>query len=195
MNKQMLMTAIVVDNNDPEKLGRILITLPALPEGPQLWARVLTPYAGEKRGCGMIPEIDDEVLVAFTQGELSSAYVLGSLWGKQSPPPEELGGDTNNIKMIRTARGNTLILDDTEGGEKITLIDKEENSILISTEEKLIKIQSKGNVEIYADSNITIKAGRKFSLKADTIEIKADSSLSLEGGSSADLKGGTVNIN
>ena len=194
MNNHNLMSALVVDVNDPDGLGRVLITLPALPEGPELWARVVTPLGGEDRGLCLLPEIGDEVLVAFTTGDLTGAYLLGGLWGKQKLPPEGLGGEENNLKILRTRSGHTLTFDDTDGEEKITLIDKNENTIEILTKDDQITIKAKSKIEVKTDGDL-ILSGKTIKLEADTIEGKADSSLSLDGGGTAELKAGTVNIN
>ena len=194
MNNQSLMIAIVTDVNDPDNLGRIQINLPSLPDGPTLWARVVTPLAGEDRGLCLLPEIGDEVLVAFNQAELSSAYVLGGLWGKQKPPPEGLGGDKNNLKIFRTRSGNTLSFDDSDGEEKIVLTDKNENSLVITTSEDSITISAKSLIEIKTDGDLKL-SGNTIALQSNTAEIKTDSSLTLDGGGTAELKAGTVNIN
>ena len=194
MNAQNMMIAIVIDNNDPEKQGRVLLTIPALPGGPQLWARVVAPYAGSDRGLCMLPEIDDEVLVFFTQGDLSGAYVLGSLWGAKKAPPEGSGEKGNDVKEIKTRSGHMLKFEDGDDNERITLTDKNGNAIVITTGEDCITITSKSDVKINADKNISLKANN-ISLKAKEIKIEADSSLTLDGGSTADLKAGTVNIN
>ena len=194
MNNQQLMIALVNDVNDPDNLGRVLITLPSLPDGPELWARTVSPLAGSDRGLCLLPEIGDEVLVAFTQGELSSAYVLGGLWGKQKPPPEGLGGEQNDLKLFRTRSGHTLTFIDKDGEEKIILTDKNENTFEIAADEDRITLKAKSKIIITTDGEITLE-GKTLNLKADTIELKADSSLTLDGGGTADLKAGTVNIN
>ena len=195
MIKQNLLTALVIDNNDPEKLGRVLVSLPALPEGPELWARMVTPLAGENRGICFLPEIGDEVLVAFSQGELASAYILGGLWGKEKQPPEDLDYDGNNLKMIRTRAGHTLIFDDTDDKGRITLIDNKENSLVIDPSDGRITLNAKSTIELITDGDIYL-SGKKIILEADnTIEIKSGSSLTLDGGNEAYLKGGTVKIN
>jgi len=194
MNNLSLMTAIVADVNDPDNLGRVLITLPSLPQGPELWARVVSPLAGEDRGLCLLPEIEDEVLVAFTQGDLSSAYVLGGLWGKQKPPPEGLGGDENDLKIFRTRSGHTLTFNDHDGEESITLTDKNENTFEIATSEDSITLKAKSKIVIETDGDIEIN-GKTIVMQANEIELKADSSMTLDGGGTADLKAGTVNIN
>jgi uncharacterized protein involved in type VI secretion and phage assembly len=195
MNNQLLMTALVTDTADPDNLGRVQIILPALPEGPTLWARVVSPLAGPDRGQCLLPEVDDEVLVAFSQGELSSAYVLGGLWGKQKLPPEGLGGEENNLKILRTRSGHTLTFDDTEDSERIELTDKNGNSLVIDTSEDGIILTANSTIEIKTDGDIQLTAGQSITIQANEIEIKADSSLVLDGGGQADLKAGTVNIN
>ncbi|NLT57994.1 MAG: hypothetical protein GXX99_03430 [Clostridiales bacterium] len=194
MNHQSLMIALVTDTNDPDRLGRVLVTLPALPDGPTLWARVVAPLAGGDRGQCLLPEVGDEVLVAFTQSELSSAYVLGGLWGKQKPPPEGLGGAQNDLKLFRTRSGHSLRFEDREGEERITLTDKNGNSLVISTAEDGLTLTAKSTLALKTDGELTL-SGKTIRLQADTVELKADSSLTLDGGGTADLKAGTVNIN
>ena len=64
-----LVEAIVLDNKDPDQMGRVKLKFPSLPEAPEsFWARLVMPMAGKNRGWMTIPEIDDEVLVAFVQG-------------------------------------------------------------------------------------------------------------------------------
>jgi len=193
VNNQNLMTALVIDTNDPEKQGRVRLSLPALPDGPELWARVVSPLAGSDRGHCFLPEIDDEVLVAFAQGDLSTAYVLGGLWSKEKLPPEGIGA-ANDIKMIKTSAGHTVMLNDTKDEESITIIDKNENSIVIATSDNCITLTSQSKLTIQADKDVTIK-GNKIKLEADSVEIKSKSSLVLDGGNSAELKASAVNIN
>ena len=194
MNMQGILNAIVINNEDPEKLGRVRVTIPALPGGPELWARGVSPLAGPDRGSCFLPEVDDEVLVAFTQGDLSSAYVLGGLWGVQKTPPESIGQSGNEIKCIRTRSGHLLEFDDSDSSERITLKDKNDNSIIIDTDDNRITITSQKEMEIIADKNITLKADN-IKLQAKEIIIEADSSFKLDGGSSADIQAGTINLN
>ena len=79
--------AIVVDNVDPDELGRVKVKFPMLPEAPRsFWARLVMPMAGRNRGWMTIPEIDDEVLVAFVHGDFNHAVVLGSPRGGFAGP-------------------------------------------------------------------------------------------------------------
>ena len=125
---------------------------------------------------------------------MSSIYVLGALWGKQKLPPEGIGGEQNNLKMLRTRSGHTLTFDDSEDNERITLTDKNGNSLEICTSEDRITLSAKSKLEIKTDGDMLL-TGKTISIQAETIELKSDSSLTLDGGSTADLKAGTVNIN
>ena len=79
--------ALVIDNRDPAKLGRVKVQFPSLPEMPESWwARLNMPMAGRERGWMTIPEIGDEVLVAFMHGSIDHAVVVGSLYNGVDTP-------------------------------------------------------------------------------------------------------------
>src|SRR5262245_53713099 len=95
-NASYLATVIAVD--DSEKLGRVQVRLfafdgPSGQDGP-LWARVAVPFAGGKRGSFMLPDVGDEVIVTFVNGDPRLAIVFGGLWNGRDAPPEQLGGKT-----------------------------------------------------------------------------------------------------
>ena len=92
------------------------------------WGRIATPMAGGSQGFQFMPEINDEVLVAFEQGDVNRPYVLGGLWTKTSMPPlaapmAVIGGKVAK-RIIKTASGHTLTFTDAPGQEKIEVIDK-----------------------------------------------------------------------
>ena len=99
---------------DPEKLGRVRVMFPTLPDDPQSWwARLAMPMAGAERGWMTIPEIGDEVLVSFVNGDHENAIVLGSLYnGKDTPPYANEDGD-NNLRVFQSRSGHRLTFDDT----------------------------------------------------------------------------------
>ena len=64
--------AIVIDNNDPQGLGRVRVKFPAISDDEiGHWARIAVLMAGVDRGTFFLPEIGDEVLVAFEQGDIA----------------------------------------------------------------------------------------------------------------------------
>ena len=76
-----VVTGIVKSLDDPEKQGRIELHFPWLADGPRSsWAPVASPLAGKERGQFFMPEIDDEVLVAFEHGDFAHPFILGFLW-------------------------------------------------------------------------------------------------------------------
>ena len=126
--------AVVIDNVDPKNLGRVKVQLPQMDVSGQrsskVWARMATLMAGQNRGTWFIPDVNDEVLVAFEVGDVRRPYVIGSLWNDSSSPPETMNAN-NNKKLLRSRNGVTITLDDqngqerfvveTPGGQKVTL--------------------------------------------------------------------------
>ena len=97
--------AIVIDNVDPEALGRVLVRLPELGTagrpGKDEWARIATLMAGNNRGTWFIPEVNDEVLVAFEAADSRRPYVIGCLWNSSNLPP----GRSNRDNSLSTSAG------------------------------------------------------------------------------------------
>jgi len=189
---------IVTNNQDPDGLGRVKVRFPWLSdEDESHWARVATAMAGNRRGLFFLPEVDDEVLVAFEHGLVEFPYILGSLWNGKDAPPESNDDGRNNKRTIKSRSGHIIRLDDTAGGEKIEIVDKSgNNSVVISTADNTIIIS--------ADADITItSSGGKLRLNGDAVEIKAQTAITLEASTSMDLqaqgqmtiRGATVNIN
>jgi uncharacterized protein involved in type VI secretion and phage assembly len=77
------------------------------------WARIATPMSGIASGVSMLPQIGDEVLVAFEQGDVNVPYVIGSLWNGFAPPPPNIPVPESPVRtsyMIRTLTGNQLLM-------------------------------------------------------------------------------------
>jgi phage baseplate assembly protein gpV len=113
-----VMTGRVINDLDPLTLGRVQVQLPAI-DSVDLspWARVAVLMAGPLHGTYMIPNIGDEVLVAFEQGDLNAPYVIGSLWSAMAPPP--LPSPVPQIRMIKTLAQNQIMI--TEVPPSITI--------------------------------------------------------------------------
>ncbi|MCZ7356858.1 MAG: phage baseplate assembly protein V [Candidatus Methanoperedens sp.] len=208
-----VVTGIVIDNKDPDMLGRVKVKIPRLSgEDESNWARVLTFMAGSERGAFFLPEVDDEVLVAFEYGDINIPYIIGSLWNGVDTPILTNEDGENSIRMIKSKSGHIIRFDDTNGGEKIEIIDKsEKNMIVISTSDNKISIKSDMDIEISApngkvaieanDFEVKTKASAKieandFEVKAKaSVKIEATSSMDLKASGSMNVKGATVNIN
>src|SRR4051794_32389997 len=97
--------AVVSDLADPDRQGRGEGELPWSPDpggsSYDVWARLATTMAGNNRGTWFIPDVGDEVLVAFEGGQPRRPYVVGALWNGQDAPPEQMdGAGDNNLKTI-----------------------------------------------------------------------------------------------
>ena len=169
--------ALVIDNLDPNGLGRIKVQFPwqAAAGTNTPWIKINTPYAGAGRGFYFVPEIDDEVLVDFEGGNAERPFVQST--GYNDTAKSEVDNTDNNIKTIITRSGHTIQFDDTDGAEKINIFDKEGTIITFDTTEKSLYIQAPENIELGA-KNITIKAEENVSIGAgQNIEMAADTDL------------------
>lgn len=112
--------------------GRVKMSFPVLGLDSD-WTRVAAPMAGKERGFQFMPEVDDEVLVAFDQGDVNTAYVLGYLWNGVDKAPQT----DAKIRTIKTVSGHLLEFDDNNGDEKITLKFKGGNPSIVLEQSKL----------------------------------------------------------
>lgn len=185
---------IVTDNEDPKDLGRVKLSFPWRDaDDESYWARIATEMAGSKYGTYFLPEVDDEVLVAFENGDIHKPFVIGSLWnGKNKPPQKNSDGnnDTREIRSrsdhkvafddadegsitIQTSAGNEICIDDSGDSETIMIRDKDEkNSVTIDS--------GKGSVQVDADKEIK--------LSAKNISLNAKQSVDISGNSKVNLK-------
>ena len=195
---QGVVVGVVTNNEDPDLMGRVKVKFPWLSDADEShWARIAAPMAGKERGVYFLPEVDDEVLVAFEHGDVRFPYVLGALWnGKEAPPAKNEDGK-NNIRVIKSRSGHVIRLNDEDGKEKIEIIDKsEKNSIVFDTSENTITIT--------VDKDITLSAPQgTIKLDAQNVELKSSADTKIEAGAGMDvkasstmnIKGATVNIN
>jgi uncharacterized protein involved in type VI secretion and phage assembly len=193
-----VVVGVVTNNQDPEKMGRVKVKFPWLSdEDESNWARIASPMAGKERGFFFLPEVDDEVLVAFEHGDVRFPYVVGALWNGKDAPPADNGDGKNNVRVIKSRSGHIIRLTDEDGKEKIEIIDKgEKNSIVIDT--------AQNTLTITVDKDIVLSASKgTIKLDAQKIEIKSSADSKVEAGAGMDLKasgqmklmGATIDIN
>lgn len=168
--------AKVKDNEDPNNLGRVRVQFDwqaQLDDNMMTpWLRMAQPYAGGGKGFSFIPEIDEEVMIDFEGGNAERPYVKGTLYNGVGDPDGAWlpnNNNSNQIKAIRTRNGHTIEIHDEGNDGYIRIYDNEkENYILtFSTDEKLIKLESTGNIELYAKKDIIMHAGHDINARAD----------------------------
>src|SRR5262245_4531957 len=137
-----IVIGLVEDLDDPESLGRVRVTYPCFGDKLSAWARLATPMGGKSCGLFLRPDRKNEVLVAFEQGEPRRPYIIGSLWSKDDPPPADDGRKVdNNWRFFRSRSGHLFKFDDTQGAERIELIDKTgQHSLTIDASGKKITL-------------------------------------------------------
>ncbi len=181
---------IISNNQDPQNLGRVRMKFPWLSDDHESgWSRVASAMAGNGRGAYFLPEVDDEVLVAFEHGDVRFPYVLGGLWSGQDKPPANNSDGKNNVRLIHSRSGHLIRLDDSDGQEKIEIIDKTGNNMLTID-------SSSNDISISCNGKLTLQAvgGVEIASQAD-VKITATSTLDMEATGQATLKGVMVNIN
>ena len=167
--------AKVTDNEDPNNLGRVRVQFDwqAQLDDEMMtpWLRMAQPYAGGGKGFSFIPEIGEEVMIDFEGGNAERPYVKGTLYNGVGDPDGawlQNNNSSNQIKAIRTRNGHTIEIHDEGNDGYIRIYDNEkENYILtFSTDEKLIKLESTGNIELYAKNDIIMHAGHDINASA-----------------------------
>lgn len=201
----------VTDTADPDGLLRVKVSFPVMSgQNVSHWARVVSAGAGANRGSMVIPEIGDEVAVAFENGDLQRPYVLGGLWNGKSKAPKFPDLVTNGEIMARTTTsrtGHELIFSDgssdddlyiqMQTGDSNTVLRLGQTMIELTSAKKPIKISNtKGTVEIAENGdilvegqNITIDAKGDVDISGNNVNIKAKQKLVADGKSGADLTG------
>lgn len=168
--------AKVKNNEDPNNLGRVRVQFDwqaQLDDSMMTpWLRIAQPYAGGGKGFSFIPEIDEEVMIDFEGGNAERPYVKGTLYNGVGDPDTAWlpnNNSSNQIKAIRTRNGHTIEIHDEGKDGYIRIYDNEkENYILtFSTDEKLIKLESTGNIELYAQNDIIMHARHDINASAD----------------------------
>lgn len=208
--KHGVYVGIVTDNKDPDGHYRVRVRIPSLDNGDpsgkasesSFWYRICTFGAGGDRGMYNMPEVNDEVLLAFENGEISNGYIIGSLWNKSSKVTDKNSSGKNDDRWYKSRSGSMLkfgdgsttnVLVQSSGGHKVLLDDG--GKILVqhssgNTKVTLlasdIKIESSGdtivncnNFKLTAKTNIEMKSGADTKITASA-NIKGQASANVE---------------
>ena len=143
-------TAIIIDNNDPAGLGRVQVKFAWQAENTP-WIRMTNPHAGSGKGMYFIPEIGEEVLVAFEAGNAEKPFVLGTMYNGNESSSYATSGNDN--KVIQSRSGTKVIMNDAEGS--IFIEDPSGNTWMMD---------GKGNINVNAPNDMNFTVGKNFNL-------------------------------
>lgn len=163
-----VVVGLVKDLQDPKGQGRIRVDYPWLPEEQRSgWASLSTPLAGKDRGLFFMPEPDDEVLVAFHQGDFCHAFIVGFLWNGVDKPPESKPG-----KRLLVTPGNHRLLFDDDDPKKIELTGASGHKVTIDGDTITLQMkQGKTKVTLTETSVKLEGGGRSLALDGGKVQI------------------------
>ena len=183
-----VVVAVVTSVDDDQQLGRVRVRFSFGGRTESAWARIASPWAGSgNRGAYFVPEVDDEVLVAFADGNLGHPYILGFLWSQPSPPPET--SPKAGVSVIRSARGHKIEIDDssgrialrTNGGCRVVLDDSRKSIEIGIARDKGVDVEH-DNVTLTLDGStgdVTLESNGSVSIKGADISLNATGTLKL----------------
>lgn len=227
MNREIygVLVGVVTNNKDPDQLGRVKLKLPIREcQNETGWVRVATLMAGNNMGSFFLPEVGDEVLVAFNEADVRQPYVIGTLWNSKEKPPEKNEDGKNNIRKIKSRsgheltfgdeaskekieiksqKGQTILLDDSgsgkiqikSGNNQIT-IDGASNEISLKSDMKIIITAGSCTVELDgAANNVKIESPLQLKIKAQMLDIEAGATMNIKSSGMLNIQGTMVKIN
>lgn len=171
--------AEVVDVKDPDNLARVQVKLYNFDgvddqDGP-LWARVAVPFAGSERGAFMLPDVGDEVLVSFINGDWRFPVVVGGLWNGNDRAPETLGGDGSRIdrwSIVGKAGTRILILEERDGEATISLTTPGGVSLkMTDAQGGKVEFKVAGNTITFDKQGVSVQTSAKVKTQSSQVEI------------------------
>ncbi|MEU5988769.1 VgrG-related protein [Spirillospora sp. NPDC047418] len=195
--------ALVTDVKDPRRLGRVKLRFPWLDEEyVSDWTRVMQ-FGGRRGGSLIMPEVNDEVLVAFDRGALDHPYVIGGLYNGidrlpayQRMPVVGAGGKIN-WRALASRTGNRLELRDAPGRKGVTLATGDDRmTIEMNQTGTRLSVDSKGIVTITGATAVQVRAGTNLALNAGgAVSISAGGSVNISAGGAVNTSAaGVLNL-
>jgi uncharacterized protein involved in type VI secretion and phage assembly len=189
--------AIVAQNKDPEGLGRVKVRYPWREDPDEShWARIAVPMAGGGRGLWFLPEIDDEVLVAFEHDRVDHPYVIGCLWNGQDLPPERNADGKNNLRIIHSRSGHRIVFDDGAQGSIDIHLKNDARKVRLDPDGIRITDDRGNSIDIASpQGTLRVRSLTSLSIESQSIDIKANASMTLQATGTLTIKGALVLIN
>ena len=190
-----IVIAQVSDANDPSNQGRVKLTFPWLSDDyVSDWARTMQPGAGKDRGAMVVPEVGDEVLVAFEQRDPQRPYVLGGLYnGTDTPSAKgpkliDSGSGAVNRRSFVSRNGHRIDLLDEDGKTEGITAETGDGKlkIVLDSVGTKITVHSDGKVLVEGKNGIVVDAASSdLELKGKKISITATNGVTMSGGAGA----------
>jgi phage protein D len=195
--------AVVTDVDDPDGAGRVKVTFPWLADDYESWwARLAQLGAGDRRGAVWLPEVGDEVLVAFEHGDTRRPYVVGGLYNGVDLP--RLGDDLVDASTGAVRRrgfvsrlGHRLVFLDDDAKSGAALVSGDDSlRIALKQSDTTITISSSGAVSITGSSEVSVTSDGSITLDAgSTLTLKGGAGVSIDGGPQVEVSGGLITLN
>lgn len=198
-----VVAAVVTNNNDTEDQGRVKLKYPWLSDDVESgWARVIGAGAGDGRGFYCLPEVNDEVLIAFEHGDVNRPLVLGGLWNGVDKPTAPIGQAVKDGKVrtriFKTRSGHTLTFVD-ESEAQVCLETAGGHKFLLDDENTLVQLETSGGIVLKlddSDGSVALKCSGKVAVEASQeVSVKAGTDLKLEATGRVTVKGATIELN
>lgn len=196
-----VVSALVTNAGDPEGRGRVRLRFPWLSDDYESdWARVVQAGAGDHRGLLLLPEVNDEVLVAFEQGDTRRPYVLGGLPNGVDAAPFDGAVDpaagTVQLRGLRSRKGHELLFRDADGEERIELRTKDSKvTVVLDATDGGVVVSTEGHVRVTAGS-ATVRTSGDLSLQADGhATVRGERGLTLQSGGDVTVSGRLIRLN
>lgn len=172
--------AEVVSVQDPESLSRVQIRLLSFNQvghqDAEIWARVAVPFAGENRGAFMIPDVGDEVLINFINGDTRFPVVIGSLWNGSAPVSEQLGGSGDSVdRWSITGKQGTRIAIEEESASTAKVLITTPGGISgeLTDDGSKIEFKSSGTTLTIDPQGVTINTSMNLTVQATQLSVSA----------------------
>jgi uncharacterized protein involved in type VI secretion and phage assembly len=188
--------AIVTDNADPDKLYRVKIRYPWLDNGgssggeQSYWARIATIGAGKDRGIYFLPEVNDEVLVAFEHGDMQHPFIIGALWNKDQTNYEDHSSGANDRRTFKSRSGHFLEFEDgalkvtlkTQGGHILEMDDNSKTITMKTSGGDYLKMVDASKITLMTQGDMLIDVANTLDIKATTINVKSSADTNFTSG-------------
>ena len=215
-----VVSAIVTNTDDPNDWSRVKVKFPWITDDAESdWARVVSAGAGPEAGFFIVPEVGDEVIVAFEQGDFNCPYILGGVWnGKDAITSSGASGSQGERPLVRTwtsrtghqiamfdnadkkieintAEGHKVLMDDQ--GKKVEVVTKGGHKIVMDDQGKKLVISSSGGNKITMDDNsrkVSIESAMSIQIKA-AVDMKLEATtIDIQASGPVNVKGAVVNL-